>query len=35
MSKMNEINKTNLTDQKKCRLNEITKIENSFNKSIN
>ena len=28
---MNEIDKTNLTDQTKFRLNEITKIENNFN----
>ena len=32
---MNEINKTNLTDQTKFRLNEITKIENYFNSEIN
>ena len=32
---MNEIDKTNLTDQTKFRLNEITKIENYFNSEIN
>ena len=32
---MNGIYKTNLTDQTKFMLNEITKIENSFNKNIN
>ena len=32
---MNEIDKKNLTDQTKFMLNEITKIENSFNKNIN
>ena len=32
---MNEINKTNLTDQKKFRLNEISKIENYFSSEIN
>ena len=32
---MNEFDKTNLTDQTKFRLNEITKIENSFNSEIN
>ena len=32
---MNEIDKTNLTDQTKFRLNEISKIENYFNKEIN
>ena len=32
---MNEIDKTNLTDQTKFRLNEITKIENYFNEEIN
>ena len=32
---MNEIDKTNLTDQKKFRLNEIAKIENYFNSEIN
>ena len=32
---MNEIDKTNLTDQTKYRLNEITKIENYFNSEIN
>ena len=30
-----EIDKTNLTDQSKFRLNEITKIENYFNLEIN
>ena len=30
-----EIDKTNLTDQTKYRLNEITKIENHFNSEIN
>ena len=30
-----EIDKTNLTDQTKYRLNEITKIENFFIKEIN
>ena len=30
-----EIDKTNLTDQTKFRLNEITKIENYFNEEIN
>ena len=30
-----EIDKTNLTDQAKYRLNEITKIENYFNSEIN
>ena len=30
-----EIDKTNLTDQTKYRLNEISKIENYFNKKIN
>ena len=33
--KMNEIDKTNLTDQIKFRLNEINKIENYFNSEIN
>ena len=33
--KMNEIDKTNLTDQIKSRLNEISKIENYFNSEIN
>ena len=32
---MNEIDKTNLTDQTKFRLNEISKIENCFNWEIN
>ena len=32
---MNEIDKTNLTDQTKYRLNETTKIENYFNSEIN
>ena len=32
---MNEIDQTNLTDQTKFRLNEITKIENYFNLEIN
>ena len=32
---MNDIDKTNLTDQTKFRLNEITKIENYFNQEIN
>ena len=32
---MDEIDKTNLTDQTKFRLNEITKIENYFNSEIN
>ena len=32
---MNEIDKTNLTDQKKYRLNEVTKIENYLNQEIN
>ena len=31
---MNEIDKTNLTDQAKYRLNEITNIENYFNQEI-
>ena len=40
VSKMNECNaieidKTSLTDQTKCRLNEITQNENSFNSEIN
>ena len=33
--KMNEIDKTSLTDQIKFRLNEINKIENYFNSEIN
>ena len=32
---MNEIDKTNLTDQTKFRFNEISKIENYFNQEIN
>ena len=32
---MNEIDKINLTDQTKFRLNEISKIENLFNSEIN
>ena len=32
---MNKINRANLTDQKKFRLNEITKIENYVNSEIN
>ena len=32
---MNEIDRTNLTDQAKYRLNEITTIENYFNQEIN
>ena len=32
---MNEIDKTNLIDQTKFRLNEISKIENYFNSEIN
>ena len=32
---MNKINKTNLTDQTKFRLNKIIKIENYFNSEIN
>ena len=32
---MNEIDKTNLTDQTKLRLIEISKIENYFNSEIN
>ena len=35
ISKMNEIDKTNLTNQTKFRLNEISKIENYFNSEIN
>ena len=31
---MNEIDKTNLTDQTKSRLNEISMIENYFNQEI-
>ena len=33
--KMNKIDKTNLKDQTKYRLNEITKIEDHFNSEIN
>ena len=32
---MNEIDKSNLTDQTKFRLNETSKIEDSFNQEIN
>ena len=32
---MNKIDKTNLTDQTKFRLNEISKIKNDFNSEIN
>ena len=32
---MNKIDKTNLTDQAKFRLNEISKIKNDFNSEIN
>ena len=32
---MDKIDKTNLTDQTKFRLNEISKIENYFNSEIN
>ena len=32
---MNEIDKTNLTEQTKIRLNKITEIENDFNSEIN
>ena len=32
---MNEIDKTNLTDQTKLRLDEISKIKNYFNEEIN
>ena len=32
---MNEIDKTNLSDQTKFRLNEISKIENYFDSEIN
>ena len=32
---MNETNKTNLTNQKKLRLNKITGIESYFNSEIN
>ena len=32
---MNEIDKTNLTDETKYRLNQLTKIENYFNQEIN
>ena len=33
--KINEIDKTNLTDQRKFRLNEISMIKNYFNQKIN
>ena len=32
---MNEVDKINLTDQTKFRLNKISKIENYFNQEIN
>ena len=32
---MNKIDRVNLTDQTKYRLNEISKIENYFNQEIN
>ena len=32
---MSEIHKTNLTDQTKLRLDEISKIRNYFNREIN
>ena len=32
---MDEIDKTNLTDQTKIRLNKITEIENYFHQEIN
>ena len=32
---MNELNKTNWTDQTKFRLNEISKIQNYLNSEIN
>ena len=32
---MNEIDRANLTDESKFRLNEITKIEMYFNQEIN
>ena len=32
---MSEIDKTNLTDQTKCRLNETSEIESYFNSEIN
>ena len=35
ISKINEIDKKNLTDQTKYRLNEITKTENYVNSEIN
>ena len=35
ISKIDEIDKTNLTDQTKFRLNEISKIQNYFNTEIN
>ena len=31
---MDEIDKTNLTDQRKCRLNEISKIQDYFSVSV-
>ena len=34
-SKMNEINKTNLSEQTEIRLNEIIRIENDFYQEIN
>ena len=35
ISKINEIDRTNLADQTKFRLNEISKIQNYFNQEIN
>ena len=35
ISRMNEIDKTNLIDQTKFRLGEITKIKNYFNEETN
>ena len=35
ISNVNEIDKTNLTDKTKFRLNEISKIENYFNSENN
>ena len=32
---MNEINKTNLSEQRKCRLKEINGMENYFHQEIN
>ena len=32
---MNEIDRTNFTDQTKFRLNEVSKIQNYFNQEIN